>query len=120
MKFILLVLITQCLSISIFGQKSTTAPRVLTLEHNQTNTVNEKQHRKALQADLQGTFQFQIDKENYSALITTELLEKIKTERLQSEDVYFEIDEFINVFIPSYQKINATSFIPLATSLYIH
>ena len=120
MKFILFIFFAQCLSISVFGQKSATPQRILRLENNQTNSVNEKQHRKALQEELQGTFQFQIDQESYSAIITTELLERIKGERLQSEDVYFEIDEFINVFIPSYQKINATSFIPLATILYIH
>ena len=120
MKLILFIFFALCLSISVFGQKSAIPQRIMRLENNQTNSVNEKEHRKALQEELQGTFQFQIDQESYSAVITTELLKRIKGERLQSEGVYFEIDEHISVFIPSYQKINATSFTPLATILYIH
>lgn len=59
---------------------------------------------------LEGTFQFQINKENYSLILTDELINKIKTSRKDSENVTIQIDEFVSLFIPSYSQINSSEF----------
>lgn len=77
------------------------------------NSIDSKTKFTSLMNDLDGTFQFQIKKQDYRPLLTIEILESIRDSRKISEDIYLELDEYIKVFIPSSNKINSIDFVSL-------
>lgn len=70
-------------------------------------------------SQLEGTFQFQVNKPNHSVILTKELLNLVESERKENENVSIEISEFITLFIPSSSVISNPSFESLETVLYI-
>ena len=105
-SFTFIVLMT----FSGFGQKDLNDYRTLTLEPASESHQNKYNQ---LVDELDGTFQFQIEKENYKPLLSAELLTQIKNSRKASEDVMLKLDEYMTIFIPSEDKITSDNFIHL-------
>ncbi|SEQ22915.1 hypothetical protein SAMN05444005_1162 [Flavobacterium urocaniciphilum] len=59
---------------------------------------------------IQGTFQIQISKADYTVPISESLYDKIQSSRKENEDVILFLDENSNLFLPSKNKINAIGF----------
>jgi hypothetical protein len=102
-----------------FGQKVLNKNRVHVEETSSNNSLDEKTYRNNLQEELEGTYQFQIKKETYAPLISISTLERIKNSRLENEDNVIALDTYIDIFIPSQNKVESSEFKPLEQSLYI-
>lgn len=79
---------------------------------------SEKDLRNDLIAELEGTYQFRIANKEKSVLINTTLLDKIKSSREFVNPVYFNIDDDIQVYIPSKSEIESPGFIKLERVVY--
>jgi hypothetical protein len=69
---------------------------------------------KFLQPPLKGTYQFLFDTDDADPIaITMELIKIINSNRHEIEDKTIEISSSLDLFLPSYQKINQQNFILL-------
>jgi len=59
---------------------------------------------------IEGTYQIQISKSEYTVPISESLYDKIQSSRKENEDVVLFLDENSNLFLPSENKINAIGF----------
>lgn len=71
---------------------------------------------EGMQKAKEGTYQFIVDPK-YKPVFTIEILYFIEHERKNDEDVLISLMKCVDVFIPSRQKINSTSFLPLSEYL---
>lgn len=74
------------------------------------STITEKDQYNSLFGQLEGTFQFQITKEDYKPLLSYDLLSQINAARTTDNDVYMFVDSFIKIFVPSKKTINSLDF----------
>ncbi len=74
------------------------------------STITEKDQYTSLFGQLEGTFQFQITKEDYKPLLSYDLLSQINAARTTDNDVYMFVDSFIKIFVPSKKTINSLDF----------
>ncbi|MBI1838067.1 MAG: hypothetical protein HYR91_12455 [Flavobacteriia bacterium] len=79
---------------------------------------SEKEAYNLLLAELDGTFQFRVNDEGKSILLSTPLLERIKNSREFVNAVYLELEEGIVIFIPSKTEIQSSSFVKLEKVVY--
>jgi hypothetical protein len=101
----------------IYKQQTTPASKEEIIVHKQ-ETSSEREEYKSLFEKLNGTFQFVITKEDYSPLLSVDLLKKIENARTEDSDVYMELDEFTKIFIPSRKYVNSNTFQKLETITY--
>lgn len=83
------------------------------------STDNEKTKLNNLLTELEGTYQFQITKLDYKPVLSTELLENIKSSRTEDQDIYLTIDEYTKLFIPSKSSMELNNFEKLERIIYI-
>lgn len=60
-----------------------------------------------------GTYQFIITNPKLSQAFTTEILYFIEKERKDTQDVVITISEYVELYIPSRNKIQSKDFVPL-------
>lgn len=82
------------------------------------SVITEKEQYNSLFEELEGTFQFQITKEDYKPLLSYDLLSQINAARTAETDVYIPVDPFIKIFVPSKKVINSLDFKKLDIILY--
>lgn len=100
-------------SFTAFGQKNCHDYPTRTLESNPQQELNE------WIKTLEGTFQIQIRQQDYSVLVTRELLEKVRQARQSNQAVYLEWDAVSTIYIPSYREIESSTFQKLTPSIYL-
>ena len=82
------------------------------------STSEQKEKFNSLLKELEGTYQFQINKPEYKPLFSLELLERIQSSRNEEEVVYIDIDQFTKIIIPSKKDIESSSFQKLEAIIY--
>ena len=66
------------------------------------------------QDELTGTFQIVLlDERMIEPEITDQLLLMVENQRLQSSDIYVDLDAYTRLYLPSYDQISEESFIKL-------
>lgn len=86
--------------------------------HLEVSSENESHKSVSDLEKINGTFQFQITKNDHKVLLYKDLASEIESSRLENEDVYRSIDEFVTLFIPSKSKIVSSDFSKLEMFLY--
>ena len=102
---------------AVFSQREIKSPN----QNNQGYThssPSEKEQYKSLFDKLNGTFQYQINKEDYKPLLSLEVLKQIEAARTEDSDVFIQVDQYTKVFIPSKKAINSIAFSKLETIIY--
>lgn len=120
MNRIILLLAAFCcfvFSNAVFSQREIKSPN----QNNQGYThssPSEKEQYKSLFEKLNGTFQYQINNEDYKSLLSLEVLKQIEAARTEDSDVFIQVDQFTKVFIPSKKAINSVGYSKLETIIY--
>ncbi len=118
-KLLLLTALVVCCFSSAFAQESKfanteTKPRLLEVEKKSSSMSMQERF-----AQLEGTFQIQTSKEEYSLLITEDLLLTIEYGRKQNEAISIKWGDFSMIYLPSLSQINQSDYIPLQTVKYV-
>lgn len=86
-------------------------PRVLNLEKG--NTHDDFSFPEIENFD--GSYQFVVKKKE-KFLFTTETLEMIEKSRHETEDISIPLNQYLDVFVFSKQKVNSKTFVPFKTT----
>lgn len=98
---------------SVYSQKNLNSEPGLTLEPS-----SEKKETKDLLKELEGSFQFQISKDDHKVMLYPDLANFIESSRKEEEDVFITLDEYVTLYIPSIKKIGSTDFVSLPMFYY--
>lgn len=87
-------------------------------EMNKTKEVTPTESLKDLFKAISGTYQIQVSDSNYKVLMSRPLFNLIAENRLKDSDVTLNLDDKSILLIPSYNKIESSSFKKLKLSIY--
>lgn len=80
---------------------------------------NPSRIEQEVQDQFNGTFQIILaDTRMIEPEITNEIRQLVSSERLQSVDVYLEIDEYTKLYIPSFDQISDENYVELELYRY--
>jgi hypothetical protein len=118
-KLILLfvAIFTVAFSNAVFSQREIKSVN----QNNQGYThssPSEKEQYNSLFEKLTGTFQYQINKEDYKPLLSLEVLKQIEAARGEDSDVFIQVDQYTKIFVPSKKAISSFGFNKLETIIY--
>jgi len=120
--FTFLTLLFVMFSALTYGQKNINSQEGLIPENleemNRTTEVSSTESLKSLFKAITGTYQIQVSDANYKALMSRPLFNLIVESRLKDLDVTLNLDDKSVLYLPSYNKIEKSSFTKLKLSIY--
>jgi hypothetical protein len=121
-KFNLVFLFLIVINFNSFSQEEVEkrTPKATSNVESVKGVDNERDQLHKLMVEMEGSFQFQISKPDYSPVVSLELLDRIQKSRLENENSTIVLDQYITILIVSKSKMESSGFQKLENIIYVN
>lgn len=121
-KFKLALLFLTIINFNSFSQEEVIkrTPKASSNVESVKGINNEKDQLHKLMVEMEGSYQFQISKPDYSPVVSLELLDRIQKSRLENENSTIVLDQYISILVVSKSKMTSIGFQKLENLIYVN